>query len=149
MKALTASLRTNDDFTPLIARLTLGVVMFPHGAQKALGWFGGFGFSGTMHFFTTQMHIPAVLAFCAIAAEFAGSIGLVIGLLSRVCALAIAVNMVVAIVLVHAPNGFFMNWYGNQKGEGFEYHLLALGLALAVVQAGGGRWSVDRMLAKQ
>ena len=146
MKALQILFKTNDSVSTFITRIFLGVVMFPHGAQKALGWFGGYGFHGTMGFFTGQMHIPALFAFLAIAAEFAGSIGLITGFLSRVAAFGIAVNMVVAIVTVHAANGFFMNWYGNQKGEGFEYHLLTLGLALAVIVAGGGKWSIDSAL---
>src|SRR5436190_20015849 len=95
MKALLTLFKTNDSFIPLIARLTLGLVMFPHGAQKALGWFGGSGFSGTMNFFIGQMHIPALFAFLAIAAEFAGSIGLITGFFSRVAAFGIAVNMLV------------------------------------------------------
>ena len=89
-------LKTTDSFYPTIARLTLGIVMFPHGAQKVLGWFGGYGFSGTMGFFTGQMHIPALFAFLAIAAEFAGSLGLITGFLSRIAAFGIAANMVVA-----------------------------------------------------
>src|ERR1700746_743881 len=109
MKALQTLFKTNNSFTPLIARLALGLVMFPHGAQKALGWFGGYGFSGTMGFFTGQLHIPALFAFLAIAAEFAGSIGLIAGLLSRGAAFGIGVNMVVAILFVHGANGFFMN----------------------------------------
>jgi putative oxidoreductase len=147
MKALHTLLKTNDSVSTFIARISLGIVMFPHGAQKTLGWFGGYGYHGTMGFFTGQMHIPALFAFLAIAAEFAGSIGLITGLLSRIAAFGIAVNMVVAIVTVHAANGFFMNWSGNQKGEGFEYHLLTLGLALAVIVAGGGKWSIDSALA--
>jgi putative oxidoreductase len=146
MKALLTLFKTNDSFKPLIARLTLGLVMFPHGAQKTLGWFGGYGFNGTMNFFTGQMHIPALFAFLAIAAEFAGSIGLITGFFSRVAAFGIAVNMLVATLTVHAANGFFMNWLGNQKGEGFEYHILAFGLALAVILSGGGKWSIDRLL---
>src|SRR5438093_399425 len=138
---------TPDDIVSLILRLTLGLVFFPHGAQKVLGWFGGYGFNGTMQFFTGQMHIPALFAFLAIAAEFAGSIGLITGFLSRVSASGIAVVMVVATLTVHAVNGFFMNWSGNQKGEGFEYHLLAIGLALVVIISGGGKWSFDRLLA--
>jgi len=121
--------------------------MFPHGAQKALGWFGGYGFSGTMGFFTQQMHIPAPLAFLAIAAEFAGAIGLILGAFSRVAAFGIATNMVVAILTVHLANGFFMNWFGAQKGEGFEYHLLAIGLALIVMIYGAGKASIDRVIA--
>src|SRR5712691_10009806 len=138
---------TNGGVVPLILRLTLAVVMFPHGAQKTLGWFGGYGFRGTMGFFTGQLHIPALFAFLAITAEFAGSIGLVTGFLSRVSAFGIAVTMLVAALMVHATNGFFMNWAGNQKGEGFEFHLLAIGLALVVITSGGGRWSIDRVLA--
>lgn len=147
MKALKLLCKTNNSFAPFLARLTLGIVMFPHGAQKMLGWFGGYGFSGTMHFFTQQMHIPAPLAFLAIMAEFAGSIGLIVGCLSRVAAFGIATNMVVAIMTVHIHNGFFMNWYGNQKGEGFEYHLLAIGLALIVIIYGAGKFSLDAFIA--
>ena len=140
-------LKTNNSFAPTIARLTLGIVMFPHGAQKVLGMFGGYGLSGTMNFFTQQMHIPAVFAALAIAAEFLGSLGLITGFLSRIAAFGIAANMVVAIELVHKANGFFMNWYGNQKGEGFEYHLLAIGIALIVMIYGGGKASIDNVIA--
>ena len=147
MKALQLLCKTNDGIAPLIARVTLRLVMFPHGAQKALGWFGGYGFSGTMGFFTQQMHIPAPLAFLAIAAEFAGAIGLILGAFSRVAAFGIATNMVVAILTVHLANGFFMNWFGAQKGEGFEYHLLAIGLALIVMIYGAGKASIDRVIA--
>jgi putative oxidoreductase len=147
MKALKLICKTNHSFAPLLARLTLGIVMFPHGAQKVLGWFGGQGLSATMDAFTQQMHIPAPLAVLAIAAEFLGSIGLIVGCLSRVAALGIATNMVVAILTVHKANGFFMNWYGNQKGEGFEYHLLAIGLALIVIIYGAGVASLDAIIS--
>jgi putative oxidoreductase len=149
MKALHTLLKTNDSLSGFIARIALGIVMFPHGAQKALGWFGGYGFNGTMGFFTGQLHIPALFAFLAIAAEFAGSIGLITGFLSRMAALGIAVEMMVAIIMVHGANGFFMNWYGNQKGEGFEYHLLTLGLAVGVILAGAGKWSIDSVLSRR
>lgn len=139
---------TDAGLVPLILRLTLGIVMFPHGAQKALGLFGGPGFSGTMGFFTEQMHIPAIFALLAIAAEFLGSLGLIVGLLTRVAAFGILSVMAVAILTVHAKVGFFMNWYGSQQGEGFEYHLLAIGLALALIVTGGGCGSVDRKLSK-
>lgn len=141
-------LATGDSAAPLVARLALGLVMFPHGAQKALGWFGGYGYSGTMGFFTGTMHIPAVFAFLAIATEFAGSIALILGAASRVAALGIAAVMTVAIATTHVANGFFMNWSGAQKGEGFEYHLLALALALIVLVWGGGKASVDGRLAR-
>lgn len=139
----------NQDRVAALLRLTLGIVMFPHGAQKMLGWFGGYGFTGTMGFFTEQMGIPAVFAFLAILAEFAGSLGLISGLLTRIAAFGIAANMAVAIVTVHLGNGFFMNWYGSQKGEGFEYHLLALGMAIAIIIRGGGSLSVDAKLASK
>ena len=139
--------KTNNSFAPTIARLSLGIVMFPHGAQKVFGWFGGYGLSGTMNAFTQQMHIPAVFAALAIAAEFLGSLGLITGFLSRIAAFGIAVEMMVAINMVHKANGFFMNWYGNQKGEGFEYHLLTIGIALIVMIYGAGKLSVDGMIA--
>src|SRR5947207_16018592 len=138
---------TEDSIATAILRLVLGVVFFAHGAQKMLGWFGGFGFSGTMGFFTGTMHIPAPLAFLAIAAEFFGSLGLILGFLTRIAALGIATNMIVAIVTVHLGNGFFMNWTGTQKGEGFEFHLLVLAIAAFLVIRGAGAWSVDHMLA--
>lgn len=147
MKAAKLLFQTNSSAAPLIARAALVLVMFPHGAQKMLGWFGGHGFSGTMNFFTGTMHIPALIAFLAILAEFAGSIALLLGVFSRLAAFGVGAVMVVAIATVHAANGFFMNWQGNQKGEGFEYHLLALGLALIVVIHGGGKASIDRLLA--
>src|SRR5215471_17293814 len=124
---------TTNELTLTVLRLMMGVVFFAHGAQNALGWFGGYGFGGTMGFFTQMMHIPAALAFLAICAEFLGGIGLILGALGRVAAFGIACNMIVAVLLVHAPNGLFMNWTGQQKGEGFEYHLLALAIALVIM----------------
>jgi putative oxidoreductase len=149
MKVLRLLTNTTDTIAPLISRVTLGLVMFPHGAQKMLGWYGGHGFSGTLNYFTGTMHIPAFLALLAILAEFAGAIGLVLGLLSRLAALGIASVMTVAILMVHAANGFFMNWGGSQKGEGFEYHVLALGLALVVLVQGGGKASVDSLITRR
>lgn len=142
-------LRTDDSAAPLLARLALGLVMFPHGAQKALGWFGGYGFDATMGFFTGTLHIPSFLAFLAILAEFGGSLGLLLGFLSRLSAFGIAVTMGVAIFMAHAGNGFFMNWSGTQKGEGFEYHLLAIGLALVVLVHGAGKASIDGLLSRR
>src|SRR3954469_23092793 len=119
---------TDDNRATVILRLVLGLIFFAHGAQKMLGWFGGFGFSGTMGFFTGVMHIPAPFAFLAIAAEFFGGLGLILGFLTRIAAFGIAVNMLVAIATVHGAYGLFMNWTGAQKGEGFEFHLLALAM---------------------
>jgi putative oxidoreductase len=112
-----------------------------------LGWFGGYGFAGTMGFFTQQMHIPAPLAFLVIIAEFPGCLGLLIGFLTRVVALGLACDMAGAILMVHLPNGFFMNWSGKQAGEGFEYHLLIIGICIALIIGGAGKWSVDRVIA--
>ncbi len=141
--------RTNNDVTPLILRLFLGVVIFPHGAQKALGLFGGYGFTGTMGFFTQKMGLPAALALLVIAAEFLGSIGLITGLLTRLSAFGIASVMTGAIFMVHLPNGFFMNFSGKQAGEGFEFHLLAIGIALVLMFTGGGGLSIDGLIAQK
>ncbi len=138
-------LATNDDILQLILRLTLGIVIFPHGAQKLLGWFGGYGFSATMKAMT-DMGLPAVIVFLVIVAEFFGSLGLITGFLTRFSAFGISVVMLGAIFTVHAKVGFFMNWFGQQQGEGFEYHLLVLGIALALMIRGGGRLSVDGAL---
>jgi putative oxidoreductase len=142
-------IQTNNQAAPAILRLVLGVVFFAHGAQKMLGWWGGYGFSGTMGMFTHQMGVPAVFAFLAIAAEFFGGLGLIVGLLGRVAAFGIACNMVVAIVKVHAPNGLFMNWTGHQKGEGFEYHLLVLAMTGVIMIVGSGALSIDLALSRR
>jgi putative oxidoreductase len=138
---------TDDSTATSILRLVLGAVFFAHGAQKLLGWFGGFGFAGTMNLFTSMMHIPAPLAFLAIAAEFFGGMGLILGFLTRIAAFGIGVNMVVAIMTVHHAFGFFMNWTGAQKGEGFEFHLLVLAIAAFLMIRGAGALSVDRVLS--
>jgi putative oxidoreductase len=139
-------IRTTNDPTLTVLRLVVGIVFFAHGAQKALGWFGGPGFSQTMTAFQ-QSGIPAVFAFLAICAEFLGGLGLIFGFLGRVAAFGIMCNMVVAIAKVHFPHGFFMNWMGNQAGEGFEFHLLALASALVVLVKGSGALSVDQLLS--
>ncbi len=139
--------QTANSWSSLIIRVMLGIVMFPHGAQKLFGLFGGYGFSASLGIFTDKMHIPAFFAFLAIMAEGLGSMGLIIGFLTRVAAFGILCNMIVAIWMVHWPNGFFMNWFGTQKGEGFEYHLLAIAICLALLISGGGKWSVDRAIA--
>ncbi len=140
--------RTDDATAPAILRLTLAVVMFPHGAQKLLGLFGGYGFTGTMGFFTQKMGIPWLLAFGVIVIEFFAPILLLLGLGTRLAALGIAVVMASAMMMVHAQYGFFMNWFGAQQGEGIEYFLLAIGLALALMASGGGRCSFDRKLSQ-
>jgi putative oxidoreductase len=127
--------------------IVLGAVFLAHGSQKMLGWFGGDGFSATMGFFTKVMHIPAPFALLAICAEFFGGLGLIVGLLARVASIGVAADMAVAIVTVHYQFGFFMNWFGKQKGEGFEYHLLAIAAAVLVMMKGAGTFSLDRWLS--
>src|SRR5207248_3972336 len=139
--------KTDNSTGTTIIRVLLGLVFFAHGAQKMLGWFGGYGFSGTMGFFTGALHIPAVFAFLAIAAEFFSGLGLIFGILTRVAAFGFAVNMLVPIVMVHSRFGFFMNWSGAQKGEGFEYHLLVLAMSAFLMIQGAGALSVDRKLS--
>ncbi len=120
--------------------------MIPHAAQKTLGLFGGFGFSGTVKAFTQGLHMPAPLAVLAIVTEQASALLLVLGLFTRAAALGIAAIMIGAVLMVHLPNGFFMNWYGTQGGEGFEYHLLVLAMTAALFVGGGGRASIDLAL---
>lgn len=139
--------RTKSDLGPLLIRIALGGVMFPHGAQKAIGAFDGKGFTKTMESFTTGMDMPYVVALLVIVAEFLGAIGLVFGFLTRVCAVGILAVMVGAVAMVHAQHGFFMNWFGEQAGEGYEYHLLAGAMALLLLIKGGGAFSVDRAIA--
>ena len=139
-------LSTSDDVTLTILRVVLGVVFFAHGAQKMLGWFGGYGFHGTMGFFE-HLGLPAPMAFLIICIELFGGLGLIVGLLTRIPALGIGVEMIGAVLMIHIHNGFFMNWAGNQKGEGFEYHLLAIVIALVLLIRGGGEFSADRALS--
>ncbi|HEY0793112.1 MAG TPA: DoxX family protein [Chthoniobacterales bacterium] len=137
--------QTPDDAVFTLLRLFLGVVFFAHGAQKALGLFGGYGFAGTVQGFT-HMGMPAALAVFVILTEFLGSICLLLVAFTRLAGLAITALMLGAIFMVHASNGFFMNWFGQQKGEGFEYHLLAIALALGLAIRGAGAYSVDRVI---
>jgi putative oxidoreductase len=139
---------TEDSLAFLIIRVTLGAIMLPHGAQKALGMFGGGGFAATMQGMSQGMGIPSFVVLLIIASEFLGSMGLILGVATRFCAFGTFSIMTGAIFMVHLPNGFFMNWFGNQAGEGFEYHLLAIGMAVALMIAGGGKWSVDRFLGE-
>jgi putative oxidoreductase len=144
LRKLTA---TDNNPATAILRVVLGIVFLAHGSQKVFGWFGGYGFSGTMAFFTGPMQIPAVFAFLAIMAEFLGGIGLILGVLTRVAAFGIAMNMLVAIVKVHVHLGFFANWSGSQKGEGYEFHLLVLAITTFLMIRGAGAVSADRAIA--
>ena len=140
-------LSTDGNLSGTILRLALGCVMLPHGLQKVLGVFGGAGFKATLAGFQTAHHLPLYLALAPILAESIGALALIAGFFTRIAALAIAVDMGVAVYLVHWKNGFFMNWHGVQRGEGFEFHILAIAIGLALVIKGAGRWSVDRAIA--
>lgn len=141
-------LGTRSDAAPLIARLVLAAVIFPHGAQHALGWFGGYGFAGTLGWMTQTLGFPAPLAALAIVVELLAPFALLAGIGGRVAAAGI-IGLMLGALSTHAPNGFFMNWFGKLPAgsEGFEYHILALALAAVVVVAGSGALSVDRRLA--
>ncbi|MCL4245701.1 MAG: DoxX family protein [Candidatus Dadabacteria bacterium] len=136
-----------NDVAALIARVALGVVMLPHGLQKLLGMLGGYGFSATVGAFT-GMGIPAPVAVLVILAESFGALFLILGFISRFSAFGVGLVMLGAMLTVHAQFGFFMNWYGSAAGEGFEYHILALGLALIVLIRGGGKWSADGVIGR-
>jgi putative oxidoreductase len=136
--------QTTGSISPLILRVLLAMVMFPHGAQKVLGWFGGAGFGPAMGFLTGKMGIPAVFG---VITEFLAPIALLAGFLTRIAAFAIGFDMLVAAILVHSHFGFFMNWVGKQKGEGLEYDFLLWAISLALIIQGAGAFSVDRMLS--
>lgn len=142
-------LTTNPNIGFSIARLTLGLVIFPHGAQKLLGLFGGYGYSATMESLTTQMSLPSIVAFSVIMIEFFGSISLVLGFFSRFWALSLACMFTGIIITTQLEHGFFMNWFGDQAGEGYEYSLLIIGLALSIVVNGSGKWSIDNVISKK
>jgi len=137
---------THADLILTVARIVLGIIFFAHGAQKLLGWFRGPGLTSSIHTFTEHLHLPPVLAFLVIAGEFFSGVGLIVGLFSRIAALVIVLTMVGAIATVHFRFGLFLNWFGSQEGDGIEYHLLAIALAMAVVVQGAGAFSLDRLV---
>ena len=134
------------DALTLLLRLTLAIVIVPHGAQKRLGRFGGYGYRATLGYFTETLRFPAALGVTAIMTEFVAPFALAAGLLTRPAALAVLILMGVATVTTHLKNGFFMNWSGTNSREGFEYHILAAGIALTLILTGAGGWSLDRLL---
>ena len=139
--------RTSNSWSPTVIRILLGSVLLAHGCQKALGWFGGYGFEGTMGFFTGTMGLPWLVAFLVILIEFIGSLSLILGFATRVWGLSMLFLFLGIIFTSHIQNGFFMNWFGNQKGEGIEFFLLAIGMTVSLIISGGGRYSVDALLA--
>lgn len=138
---------TPDDWTLTLARIILATIFFAHGSQKMFGFFGGRGVSGTIEIFQQTMGIPAPLTILAMSAEVVGAVGLFLGLLSRIAALGVLVVMLVAPFANHLYPNFFMNWTGRQMGEGYEYHLLAIALIVAILVRGAGALSLDRAIS--
>lgn len=141
--------QTRESSCALIIRLALGFVMLAHGLQKVFGWFGGQGISGTIHTFTQNLGFALWVPILLMVIEFLGSIALILGFFTRVAAFGIGCSMAVCAYLYHIQNGFFINWFGNQKGEGIEYHILVLAICLSLLIQGGGSFSVDQRLTEQ
>jgi len=140
--------QTNESTALTISRVMLGLVLFPHGAQKLLGWFGGYGFNATMGFLTGGMNLPWIIAFLVIIIEFFGALALILGIGTRIISVAVIFLFAGIIFTSHGQNGFFMNWGGKQAGEGFEYHLLVIAMAITLLIGGAGKWSVDYAVQK-
>lgn len=149
LQKLRGALETDSSKTATFQRIALAAVVFPHGLQKTFGWFGGFGLEGTLGWFQSALGVPAPIAALVIAADFLAPLALVLGLFTRLSALGVTLTMLGAIAMVHAPNGFFMNWFGTAAGEGYEFHLLALALSIPLVVRGGGFRSLDTWLARR
>ena len=139
---------TEDSWTMVVLRIILALVIFPHGAQKLLGWFGGYGFTGTMNFFTETVGLPWIIGFLVIIIEFFGSLALIAGIGTRIIAASYIILALGIMLSSHVQHGFFINWFGNQSGEGFEYFILWIALSIALLINGGGRYSVDKQLLK-
>jgi len=139
-------LTTTRDPSVTVARVALGAVLLPHGAQHLFGAFGGYGYEGTRDWMVSTLGVPGPLAGLAIVLEVIAPLLLVVGAGGRYAAAWLALFLAVA-ACTHAKVGFFMNWLGNRAGEGFEYHLLALALAAVVVARGSGAWSLDGLLS--
>jgi putative oxidoreductase len=144
--AMRTSYSNDSDWSLLMTRLFLGVVIAAHGAQKLFGWFGGFGFEGTMNFFSQDVGLPYIAGLLIILEESFGMLALMAGMFTRVCATGMIVIMLGAMITTHLEHGFFMNWFGNQTGEGYEFDLLVIALSLQLVIRGAGAYSVDTVL---
>jgi putative oxidoreductase len=149
MRMLDRLVDTGTEVHLTLCRLILGGVMFAHSTQKLLGWFGGTGLTNTIESFRDQLGLPMIVGVLVVFAEFVGALGLIVGFLGRAAAACILTVMVGAILLVHMENGFFMNWFGRNTGEGFEYHLLAIGLSIPILARGSGAFSLDQWLLRQ
>ncbi|GAA4780849.1 DoxX family protein [Olivibacter ginsenosidimutans] len=142
------TLQTDSDWAGLVSRLSIGIVFFPHGAQKLLGWWGGYGFSGTMDFFTNAMNLPWLIAFMVIAIEFFGALSLIAGFATRLWSALTIILCIGVVFSSHLEHGFFMNWFGNQQGEGYEFFILMIGLCIVSLINGGGKYSADNIIVK-
>ncbi len=140
---------SSDSYAPLAIRLMLGLVVFPHGAQKMFGWFGGYGFEGTMGYFTDTMELPWLIGFLVIILESFGAIALIVGVAARIIAGSYILLGFGIMVTSHIQHGFFMNWFGQLQGEGYEYFLLWIGMAISLTITGGGKYSVDRIISRK
>jgi putative oxidoreductase len=140
-------LATDSDWVPTLARIVLGIIFFAHGTQKVFGWFGGPGLRKTLRHLAESLGLPRIMALAAVGAEFIGGVALILGLLGRISALSIVVTMLAAIFMVHGKYGLFMNWFGDRKGHGIEYHLLAIALAIVIIAQGAGAFSLDGLLS--
>jgi putative oxidoreductase len=140
-------LATDSSWVPTLARLILGIIFFAHGSQKMFGWFGGAGLKQTLRTLKEFIGLPTIIALAVVGTEFLGSVALILGFLARLSALGIAVNMLAAILMVHGKYGLFMNWFGDRKGHGIEYHLLAIALAIVIIAQGAGAFSLDGLLS--
>ena|SRR5579872_3620814 len=138
--------KTSDDWTGLVLRLSMALVMIPHAIQHTTGGLGGFGYTKVMDYFTSTMHMPWLVALLVIVIEILAPLLLLIGFATRFAAASLIVLMTGIIFSSHIQFGFFMNWFGSEKGEGYEYHLLYIGLALAAFFNGGGKYAIDRYL---
>jgi len=146
MKHLSTIWKTEAHFAGIALRATLGIVLLAHGCQLFLGWFGGFGFNATMQHLTEKEGLPSIVSFAVIALQFFGAIAILLGAATRFISFAILNMFIGMIITSHLDYGFFMNWFGNQQGEGFEYHILVIGMAAGLCLAGAGSYSVDRLL---
>lgn len=140
---------TNDSYAPTILRVLLGTMLFGHGAQKLMGWFGGYGFEGTMAYFTGTAGLPWIVGLLVILLEFFGSVLLILGFATRIWSTAMLFLFAGIALMVHLPNGFYMNWEGTQKGEGIEFFLLAIGMAASLTITGAGKLSIDRTISEK
>lgn len=139
-------LSTNSDWIQTISRIVLGVIFFAHGSQKLFGWFQGPGLRKTIATMKDFLGLPTVLTLGVVGAELFGGVALIVGLLSRIGAAGIGVIMMFSILMVHGRHGLFLNWFGDRKGHGYEYHLLAIALAIVIIVRGSGALSLDRLL---